>query len=72
MIPKRGGGRISQVRRKRRCARATISAGDYVGEPFDDTVAILRGLKEKYEVHHGVNIADDAIGGRSVIDSLLA
>ena len=34
----------------------------YVGEPnFDDTVAILRGLKEKYEVHHGVNIADDAI-----------
>ena len=34
----------------------------YVGEPsFDDTVAILRGLKEKYEVHHGVNISDDAI-----------
>ncbi len=34
----------------------------YVGEPsFDDTVAILRGLKEKYEVHHGVNINDDAI-----------
>lgn len=34
----------------------------YVGEPsFDDTVAILRGLKEKYEVHHGVSIADDAI-----------
>lgn len=34
----------------------------YVGEPsFDDTVAILRGLKEKYEVHHGVHITDDAI-----------
>ncbi len=34
----------------------------YVGEPsFDDTVAILRGLKEKYEIHHGVKIADDAI-----------
>ena len=34
----------------------------YVGEPsFDDTVAILRGLKEKYEVHHGVKISDDAI-----------
>ena len=33
----------------------------YVGEPsFDDTVAILRGLKEKYEIHHGVKIADDA------------
>ncbi len=34
----------------------------YVGEPsFDDTVAILRGLQEKYEVHHGVKIRDDAI-----------
>ena len=34
----------------------------YVGEPsFDNTVAILRGLKEKYEVHHGVKISDDAI-----------
>lgn len=34
----------------------------YVGEPdFDDTVAILRGLQEKYEVHHGVKITDDAI-----------
>lgn len=34
----------------------------YVGEPdFDDTVAILRGLQEKYEIHHGVKILDDAI-----------
>lgn len=34
----------------------------YVGEPdFEDTVAILRGLQEKYEVHHGVIILDDAI-----------
>ena len=34
----------------------------YVNEPsFDDTVAILRGLQEKYEVHHGVNITDEAI-----------
>jgi len=34
----------------------------YVGEPnIDDTIAILRGLKEKYEVHHGVKILDDAI-----------
>ena len=33
-----------------------------VGEPgVDDTVAILRGLKEKYEVHHGVDITDPAI-----------
>lgn len=34
----------------------------YAGEPsVEDTVAILRGLKEKYEVHHGVRIADSAI-----------
>jgi ATP-dependent Clp protease ATP-binding subunit ClpB len=33
-----------------------------VGEPsVTDTIAILRGLKEKYEVHHGVRITDNAI-----------
>ena len=33
-----------------------------VGEPsVEDTVAILRGLKEKYQVHHGVDITDPAI-----------
>ncbi len=33
-----------------------------VGEPdINDTIAILRGLKERYEVHHGVRIADPAI-----------
>jgi ATP-dependent Clp protease ATP-binding subunit ClpB len=34
----------------------------YVDEPdVPDTIAILRGLKERYEVHHGVRIADSAI-----------
>lgn len=34
----------------------------YVGEPsVAGTIAILRGLKEKYEIHHGVKILDDAI-----------
>ena len=34
----------------------------FVSEPtVEDTVSILRGLKEKYEVHHGVRIADAAI-----------
>ena len=34
----------------------------YVGEPtVEDTIAILRGLNEKYEVHHGVRIKDSAI-----------
>jgi len=33
-----------------------------VGEPdVPDTIAILRGLKERYEIHHGVRIADSAI-----------
>ena len=34
----------------------------FVGEPsVEDTVAILRGLKEKYEAHHGVTIEDSAL-----------
>ncbi|KIK82796.1 ATPase AAA [Micrococcus luteus] len=34
----------------------------YVGEPsVDDTIAILRGLKERYEAHHKVAIADSAL-----------
>ncbi|HEX2561653.1 Clp protease N-terminal domain-containing protein, partial [Phenylobacterium sp.] len=34
----------------------------FVSEPtVEDTVSILRGLKEKYEVHHGVRISDSAI-----------
>jgi ATP-dependent Clp protease ATP-binding subunit ClpB len=34
----------------------------FVGEPtVEDTIAILRGLKERYEVHHGVKIQDSAL-----------
>jgi len=34
----------------------------FVGEPtVEDTISILRGIKDKYEVHHGVRIADNAI-----------
>ncbi|HEY4706662.1 MAG TPA: ATP-dependent chaperone ClpB [Thermodesulfobacteriota bacterium] len=34
----------------------------HVGEPsVEDTIAILRGIKERYEVHHGVRIADPAV-----------
>ncbi len=34
----------------------------FVTEPsVEDTVSILRGLKEKYEVHHGINISDSAV-----------
>ena len=34
----------------------------YVGEPsIEDTVSILRGLKERYEIHHGIRIRDGAL-----------
>jgi len=34
----------------------------YVGEPtVEDTIAILRGLKERYEAHHGIRITDSAV-----------
>jgi ATP-dependent Clp protease ATP-binding subunit ClpB len=39
-----------------------------VGEPnVEDTIAILRGLKEKYEIHHGVRIKDAAIVAAAVL-----
>ena len=39
-----------------------------VGEPsVDDTIAILRGLKEKFEIHHGVRIKDSAILAAAVL-----
>ena len=39
-----------------------------VGEPsVDDTIAILRGLKEKFEIHHGVRIQDSAILAAAVL-----
>ena len=40
----------------------------YVGEPtVEDSIAILRGLKERYEVHHGVRIKDAAIVAAAVL-----
>ncbi|MBP9897475.1 MAG: ATP-dependent chaperone ClpB [Gemmatimonadales bacterium] len=42
----------------------------YVGEPsVEDTIAILRGLKEKYEVHHGVRITDNALIAAATLSS---
>ncbi len=41
-----------------------------VNEPtVEDTIAILRGLKEKYEVHHGVKIKDSALVSAAVLSS---
>jgi ATP-dependent Clp protease ATP-binding subunit ClpB len=40
----------------------------FVGEPsVEDTIAILRGLKERYEVHHGVRIQDAAVVAAAVL-----
>ena len=42
----------------------------YVDEPsVEDTIAILRGLKERYEVHHGVRIQDSALVAAAVLSS---
>jgi ATP-dependent Clp protease ATP-binding subunit ClpB len=42
----------------------------YVNEPsVEDTISILRGIKEKYEVHHGVRITDSALVNAAVLSS---
>jgi ATP-dependent Clp protease ATP-binding subunit ClpB len=42
----------------------------FVGEPsVEDTIAILRGLKEKYEVHHGIRITDNALVAAATLSS---
>jgi ATP-dependent Clp protease ATP-binding subunit ClpB len=42
----------------------------YVGEPnVVDTISILRGLKERYEVHHGVKISDTALVAAAVLSN---
>jgi ATP-dependent Clp protease ATP-binding subunit ClpB len=42
----------------------------YVGEPsVEETISILRGLKEKYEVHHGVKIKDSALVAAAVLSN---
>ncbi|HEY5432262.1 MAG TPA: ATP-dependent chaperone ClpB [Coriobacteriia bacterium] len=42
----------------------------YVGEPsVEDTIAILRGIKDKYEVHHGVRITDGALVAAAMLSN---
>src|SRR5579859_5830264 len=42
----------------------------HVGEPtVEDTISILRGLRERYEVHHGVRILDGALVAAAVLSS---
>lgn len=42
----------------------------FVGEPsVEETISILRGLKEKYEIHHGVKIKDSALVAAAVLSN---
>jgi len=42
----------------------------YVGEPsVDDTISILRGLRERYEIHHGVRILDSALVAAAILSN---
>ncbi|MBR2300151.1 MAG: ATP-dependent chaperone ClpB [Alphaproteobacteria bacterium] len=42
----------------------------YIGEPsIQDTVSILRGIKEKYELHHGIKISDAALVSAAVLSN---
>ncbi len=42
----------------------------YASEPsVEDTIAILRGLKDRYEIHHGVKIKDDALVSAAVLSN---
>jgi ATP-dependent Clp protease ATP-binding subunit ClpB len=42
----------------------------YIGEPgVDETISILRGIREKYEVHHGVQITDTALVSAAVLSN---
>src|SRR5919108_675374 len=62
-------GRDDEIRRVIQVlSRRTKNNPVLIGEPgVEDTIAILRGLKEKYEVHHGVRITDGAIIGAATL-----
>jgi ATP-dependent Clp protease ATP-binding subunit ClpB len=54
-------GRVSQVHREGCRARAPLPEGAGRRAERRGTIAILRGLQERYELHHGVDITDPAI-----------
>ncbi len=60
--------RVPQVHREGRRPRAPLPAGvSWASPSVEDTIAILRGLKERYEVHHGVRIQDAALVAAAVL-----
>ena len=61
--------RISQARGEGRGACPALPADLRVEPTVEDTISILRGLKEKYELHHGVRIADAALVSAAVLSN---
>ena len=59
--------RVPQVHREGRRTRAALRAGLRRRTVGADTIAILRGLKERYEAHHGVRIRDAALVAAAVL-----
>jgi ATP-dependent Clp protease ATP-binding subunit ClpB len=55
----------------RRTPRSSAASSRcFVGEPsVEDTISILRGLRERYEVHHGIRIKDEALVAAAVLSS---
>ena len=59
--------RVPQAHREGRGARAPLPAGLVDQPTVEDTISILRGLRERYEVHHGVRIKDAALVAAAVL-----
>jgi hypothetical protein len=59
--------RVPQVRREGRRPRASLPAGPGRPPSVEEAIGILRGLKERYEVHHGVRITDSALVAAAVL-----
>ncbi len=62
--------RVPQVHREGRRAGAPLPAGAAsTSRAVEDTISILRGLRERYEVHHGVRIKDTALVAAAVLSN---
>ncbi len=57
-------GRVPQVHREGRGAGAPLPAREVDEPTVEDTISILRGLRDRYEQHHGVRITGQRAGGR--------
>ena len=62
--------RVPEVHREGCRARAAVPAGAWsASRRVEDTISILRGLRERYEIHHGVRIKDSALVAAAVLSN---